>query len=100
LESKSANSNRDAYILQTHLKSGTKTIRGAMANPPQSDHFSSVHYYTDPRVGFVTESPMRGTPELKISRGHKSPAVLHGYIRDMDVGQVDVIRRVFGEVEG
>jgi integrase/recombinase XerD len=51
------------------------------------------------RAGFVTEAAMRGTPEWKIQEvtGHKSPAVLRGYIRDMGVGQVDVIRGARGE---
>jgi site-specific recombinase XerD len=51
------------------------------------------------RAGFVTEAAMNGTSEWKIQEvtGHKSPAVLRGYIRDMGVGQVDAIRRAFGE---
>jgi len=54
------------------------------------------------RAGFVTEAAMRGTPEWKIQEvtGHKSPAMLRGYIRDMGVGQLDAIRRAFGEDVG
>lgn len=53
------------------------------------------------RSGFVTQAARERTPEWQIQEvtGHKSTTVLRGYIRDEGLGQVDAIRRVFGETE-
>lgn len=52
------------------------------------------------RAGFVTQAATVGVPEWQIQEttGHRSTQVLRRYIRDAGAGQVDAIRRAFGQV--
>ena len=51
------------------------------------------------RAGFATQAATDNAPEWEIAEvtGHKSPAVLRGYIRNAGLGQMRAIRRAFGE---
>lgn len=51
------------------------------------------------RAGFVTQAASDDTPEWAIQQvtGHKSQTILRRYIRDAGLGQVQAIRRAFGE---
>lgn len=53
------------------------------------------------RAGFVTQAATDQAPEWAIAEvtGHKSRAVLQRYIRDAGLGQMQAIRRAFGEIE-
>lgn len=51
------------------------------------------------RAGFATQAALAHAPEWEIQEvtGHHSAQVLRGYIRDSGSGQIDAIRRAFGE---
>lgn len=51
------------------------------------------------RAGFATQAALARAPEWEIQEvtGHHSAQVLRGYIRNSGAGQVDAIKRAFGE---
>ena len=53
------------------------------------------------RAGFATQAATDGTPEWAIAEvtGHKSVAVLRGYIRSAGIGQMSAIKKAFGQNE-
>jgi integrase len=51
------------------------------------------------RSGYITQAERADVPEWKIQQvtGHKSTQTLRGYIQDAGMGQIDAVKKAFGE---